>query len=68
MTESLALELVENYLTDHNFGPKRIDVKKLTIGKKAPDFEESPELVQADALVEPIEVKVTDSFDMAVAE
>lgn len=39
MTESLALELVENYLTNHNFGSKRIDVKKLAVGKKAPDFE-----------------------------
>lgn len=39
MTESLTLELVENYLTNHHFGSKRIDAKKLGIGKKAPDFE-----------------------------
>lgn len=39
MTESLALEIVKNYIANHNFSSKRIDVKKLAIGKKAPDFE-----------------------------
>ena len=38
MTESLALELVGNYLTNHNFDPRRIDTKKLPSGKKMPDF------------------------------
>lgn len=38
MTESLVLELVGNYLTNHNFDPRRIDTKKLPSGKKMPDF------------------------------
>ena len=39
MTESLALELVERYLKNHKYDPKRIDTQKLPSGKKAPDFE-----------------------------
>ena len=39
MTESLALELVERYLKNHKYDPKRIDTKKLQSSRKAPDFE-----------------------------
>lgn len=39
MTELLALELVENFLKNHRYNPKRIDASKLNPGEKAPDFE-----------------------------
>lgn len=39
MTESQALELVEGFLMEQGFLPRRIDTSRLPPGKKSPDFE-----------------------------
>jgi len=39
MRESLALELIENYLKNHKYHPARIETKRLQSGEKSPDFE-----------------------------